>query len=540
MRELLGKFVQAINSEIALIEKDGGERSYELLSGQREEKSNGTLYVFLLADALRLLRTSGNLVPMARTPASSYPKGNRVWLLLESTRSYRRIFLLQLVVNETELLKKLKEKIEELSASGEFGLGSKLFGLDRANVFFEEPPELDDRVAGQTREARAQCIGSEVTFLWGPPGTGKTFTIAALVASLAQIGETVLVTSHTHAAVEQALWALVEDPAEGRRPGYLHGSQLMDDGRILKVGVPKSDKIPAKVCLDKYLEEKARERAENIAILEEEAERTADRLGKLTLQNGPWVMLREAENDYERTAISHGQAAATSVAAATARDGVRTEVRMADAVLDQARRSFFVGRNRRVENATRNLATARRRLQTAEAEAGTAEAQALRGQTALGDAQARVIRARQAVEGLLPAAELESAIKDCSQYLEGLRGEIQALKASGDGDAKEIVRNAVAVFATLTKLYRDQTSSTTSAGIPSLLMKHRWPCLHSRLTPHHARGSASSSSATCTNSHRLCEATLTVMEAFLEPTSSRCVALPRPSTRARALTSLRG
>jgi hypothetical protein len=408
MRTLLADCVKAIAAEIAFIEKEGGEQSYELLSGQREEKSTGALYVFLLADALRLPEDASGSLRVDGKDVSAMvvsQEGNRVWLLLESADELP-VYLpsAKLVVNETELLKKLREKIEELSESGDFGLGPKVFGKETARVFWQAPPQLDDRIAGRTQEALAQCIGSEVTFLWGPPGTGKTFTIAALVASLAELGETVLVTSHTHAAVEQALWALVEPPADGRRAGYLYGRELIEDGRILKVGVPKSDRIPAKVCLDKYLEEKARERTENITVLEEESQRISGILAGLFAQLGPWATLREAESAYQRVSSSFGEAQAAFANASTTREAVRSNVLAAEAALDQAKRSFFIGRGSRVDKAAAEVQRVRRRLQAADAEAGTAEARVLRGQAALGDVHARMIRARQATADLMPEA----------------------------------------------------------------------------------------------------------------------------------------
>lgn len=98
----------------------------------------------------------------------------------------------------------------------------------------------------------------------------------------------------------------------------------------------------------------------------------------------------------------------------------------------------------------------RRRRRTAEADAGTAEADVLRRQAALGEAHARMIQTKEATDGLPPEDELEIEIRSCTGRADELRAEIQALKASGDDDAKELVRNAIAIFATLTKLYRDR------------------------------------------------------------------------------------
>ena len=71
----------------------------------------------------------------------------------------------------------------------------------------------------EQRAVLQQALGSSLTYVWGPPGTGKTHLIAHLIAALVARGERVLVTSHTHAAVDQALYAAVKsatEPAEAR------------------------------------------------------------------------------------------------------------------------------------------------------------------------------------------------------------------------------------------------------------------------------------------------------------------------------------
>jgi hypothetical protein len=67
-------------------------------------------------------------------------------------------------------------------------------------------------------------------FVWGPPGTGKTSTLAATAALLAgQQRSRVLVTAHANAAVDVAIT---------RTADALEGTTLVGDGRVLRVGTP--------------------------------------------------------------------------------------------------------------------------------------------------------------------------------------------------------------------------------------------------------------------------------------------------------------
>ena len=52
-------------------------------------------------------------------------------------------------------------------------------------------------------------IGSDLVFVWGPPGTGKTTTLAHVLDELIESGKRVLVTSTTNAAVDQVLEKMV-------------------------------------------------------------------------------------------------------------------------------------------------------------------------------------------------------------------------------------------------------------------------------------------------------------------------------------------
>jgi hypothetical protein len=84
-------------------------------------------------------------------------------------------------------------------------------------------PELN---ASQQRAVQL-CSDSNVAFVWGPPGTGKTRTISHIVSELLAQGQRVLLTSTTNAAIDQALAILATHPDVG---------DLVQAGRIVRVG----------------------------------------------------------------------------------------------------------------------------------------------------------------------------------------------------------------------------------------------------------------------------------------------------------------
>ncbi len=66
-----------------------------------------------------------------------------------------------------------------------------------------------------------------VTYIWGPPGTGKTTTMGSIVAALASLGQKVLLVSNTNLAVDTALERCLDR--------FSDVSQI-DDGMMLRIG----------------------------------------------------------------------------------------------------------------------------------------------------------------------------------------------------------------------------------------------------------------------------------------------------------------
>ncbi len=67
-----------------------------------------------------------------------------------------------------------------------------------------------------------------VSFIWGPPGTGKTSTLGLSTTSLAHAGESILVLAHSNTAVDTAMKSLAK---------YLCQSSYYKEGLILRFGI---------------------------------------------------------------------------------------------------------------------------------------------------------------------------------------------------------------------------------------------------------------------------------------------------------------
>lgn len=75
---------------------------------------------------------------------------------------------------------------------------------------------------------------SQLSVIWGPPGTGKTKTIAQAIEAHLNAGRRVLLVSHANAAVDEAL----ENVAK-----QLKTTPFYNEGKLVRLGIPQSGHI---------------------------------------------------------------------------------------------------------------------------------------------------------------------------------------------------------------------------------------------------------------------------------------------------------
>jgi hypothetical protein len=151
----------------------------------------------------------------------------------------------ELVFDPTALLEACRARLEEIAADPDrFHPTTLLRLLGREEPRLGAVPPIPrpglDRLNEDQRRAIARVLGSEVAFVWGPPGTGKTRTLAECVVQLAERGARVLVTAHTNAAVDNAVAAIVA----------AWGAAAVWENRCLRFGLPTGPAAGAGVALD--------------------------------------------------------------------------------------------------------------------------------------------------------------------------------------------------------------------------------------------------------------------------------------------------
>lgn len=238
------KFRQALDDEIKALRKSGGQKTYLSDGSFLTKRSGRYIYSFTADTELRFpddtpvdlqyqdKKYSGTLVLI---------EGFDLILALEH-KIGEQIATAVLFTSPWFLLEELKKRLEE--ACYQKGANKKLAEhlLGETN----DPPisatgnaqellnKIEQRLDKPIRRNEHQqtavdkVLSQKVSFIWGPPGTGKTSTLGITVAALVQAGESVLVVAHSNTAVDTAMKSLAK---------YLQGTPVYKNGMVLRYGV---------------------------------------------------------------------------------------------------------------------------------------------------------------------------------------------------------------------------------------------------------------------------------------------------------------
>ncbi len=150
-----------------------------------------------------------------------------------------------------ELLKAVKGKLESLNSKRDALTWRLLTGnvVPRPHLWNgnHDPQGLDTSQLSVVQK----CLGADISFIWGPPGTGKTYTLGKLIAQAALAGKRIIATSIANVAVDnlalQVLRALESSGAAGHR--------LVSSGHLIRFGHPRLSEVIKEARLFPHKEE---------------------------------------------------------------------------------------------------------------------------------------------------------------------------------------------------------------------------------------------------------------------------------------------
>lgn len=180
----------------------------------------------------------------------------------------------------------------------------------------EEGPQLGGQSAKNIAKGQAvakeKAIHSDITVIWGPPGTGKTYTMADIALHFIEKGQSVLLVSHSNVSVDGVANKIAQMLSEQKKDDILKAGKVLRYGFVRNEELQKNDyTVSFNYTLLKHPEEKKKmdalmkekERAKRQNRFGEERERIEKELKKI----------RNFLKEEEKAHVERAQVVATTI-----------------------------------------------------------------------------------------------------------------------------------------------------------------------------------------------------------------------------------
>ncbi|WP_368657185.1 AAA domain-containing protein [Metabacillus halosaccharovorans] len=214
---------KALRAEIIHLKKYGSTK-YALKNGQLMSNKDGFTYYF---ESLLPLKVpvgssikveSGKLIVNGRILSS---EGKSVILSLEQSLGHQ-LFDLYLLHDPWELLDQLHDRLDEIKESKR-----KRARVKRLMNPSNEAKHPIAKIKSPVHELVLRSKYNPVTFVWGPPGTGKTYTLSRVAANKYNKKDSVLVLSQSNQAVDVLMMEITR---------FIHNKGLYREGDLVRYG----------------------------------------------------------------------------------------------------------------------------------------------------------------------------------------------------------------------------------------------------------------------------------------------------------------
>jgi hypothetical protein len=316
--------LEALGLENAAVKKKGSSDTIDLVAGTFVAVSTGNyIYRFPFSGELRARDTPVRVqFGPQEVDGLIVSVGEGVVILAMEKDLGPRLSRVRLIVDDSFLIEKLIERLQQVKT------GNAIFNMAAALRLLGASPithgnadihrtvlDGSPRLNSEQADAVTTSLSCDATFIWGPPGTGKTTVLARIIEGHYRAGRSVLLVSNTNIAVDTALEKVAE------RLGGLENDDGFQNGAVLRLGqvVKKElgDRYGDRVVLDEVvkrlsrsLQQKLRETLSEIAIVTAAADlhrerdvmvRLEDKVRNLASQlQGHTAMLNKLKVDHDR------------------------------------------------------------------------------------------------------------------------------------------------------------------------------------------------------------------------------------------------
>lgn len=171
--DLAAWFAEGVRAELAALEKDGGSQTFEVHSGKLLESrgSNQGIFTFIIADGTRIPEDASGRLKTEDIELSATIIGqqrNIIHVLLEGKAIPNGIHWAKLVIDDTALLRRLAELLEELAknSSGLSPHAASVFHYTDATTSSIPIPDTNPliKISGELRSVLEKSCGSSITY----------------------------------------------------------------------------------------------------------------------------------------------------------------------------------------------------------------------------------------------------------------------------------------------------------------------------------------------------------------------------------------
>lgn len=227
------EYKNAVLREKYFIQNEGG-RKYKVTNGNLIANKNGLYtYSFEMESELNL----SDDAPITLTVGAGDATGSVLvcegfQIIVVVDRDFgTKISQAFIGVEPWKLLEALVNKLDNVNTSSRLAI----------KLIQEGPGLATSDPASAIPKGQAVAISTakknDITVIWGPPGTGKTYTMAQIAKDALQNGKSVLVVSHSNVSVD----GVVKQTVAGLRNAKM--DDLLTNGKVLRYGYVRDEEL---------------------------------------------------------------------------------------------------------------------------------------------------------------------------------------------------------------------------------------------------------------------------------------------------------
>lgn len=222
----IDEYKKAVLREKYYIQNEGGRR-YSVTNGNLIANKNGLYtYSFEMEAELNLsddTPVSLKVGAIESTGSVLVCEGFQIIVIVDKDFG-PKVSQAFIVVEPWKLLEALASKLENIRSNNKIALEIIQDGPTLASKEDASMIPMGQKAAMNVMKK------NDITVIWGPPGTGKTYTMAQIAKNALQNGKSVLVVSHSNVSVDGVVKQMVSVLKNEKK------NDLLNDGKVLRYG----------------------------------------------------------------------------------------------------------------------------------------------------------------------------------------------------------------------------------------------------------------------------------------------------------------